>query len=78
VALFEYVRDHIRYIKDPVGVESVSDPYYTLARMVGDCDDQAVLLAALYESVGFPTRFVIAGYNGADVESFAVKVGTRF
>lgn len=67
-ALFEYVRDVIRYVQDTVGLESLTDPILTLQRQVGDCDDQTTLLAALLESVGYPTRFVIAGYHGSDFE----------
>lgn len=62
-ALFEYVRDHIRYTRDVYDVETLSTPDKTLSGLIGDCDDQTVLLASLYESVGYPTRFVVAGYN---------------
>ena len=67
-ALFEFVRDRIRYVRDVVGVETLCDPVMTLQRMVGDCDDQSTLLATLLEAVGYPTRFVMAGYNGPDFE----------
>lgn len=67
-AIFEFVRDRIRYTKDIHGVETLSTPDKTLAGMVGDCDDQTTLLASLLEAVGYPTRFVIAGYNGPDYE----------
>jgi transglutaminase-like putative cysteine protease len=62
-ALFDYVRDYIRYTKDVNGVEVISPPWTVLQRMVGDCDDKATLLAALFEVAGLPTRFVIAGYT---------------
>jgi transglutaminase-like putative cysteine protease len=64
-AIFYFVRDNIRYTKDIVDVETLATPEKTLALGYGDCDDQTTLLAALYESVGYPTRFVVAGY-GAD------------
>ena len=67
-ALFEYVRDRIRYVRDVAGVETLTDPVITLQRMVGDCDDQTTLLAALLESVGYPTRFVMAGYQSREFE----------
>jgi transglutaminase-like putative cysteine protease len=35
----------------------------TLHGRLGDCDDQVVLLATLLEAVGYPTRFVVSGYN---------------
>lgn len=61
--LFRFVRDDVRYIPDVLGVETLTEPAYVLARMSGDCDDKATLLAALLESVGKPTRFVLAGYT---------------
>lgn len=65
-AIFEWVRDHIRYVPDVLDVETLSTPDKTLQGMVGDCDDSATLLATLLESVGFPTRFVVTGYHDAD------------
>lgn len=62
-ALFNWVRDHVRYVRDPHGLESLSSPAVTAQRMTGDCDDQTALLCALFESVGYPTRFVMAAYN---------------
>jgi transglutaminase-like putative cysteine protease len=61
-ALFAFVRDSIRYTRDVLGVETLSTPDKTLAARVGDCDDQVTLLATLLESVGYPTRFVVAAY----------------
>ena len=62
-AIFNFVRDHIRYVKDVFGVETLALPTITLATRMGDCDDQSVLLASLLESIGYPTQFVIAGYS---------------
>jgi transglutaminase-like putative cysteine protease len=62
-AVFEFVRDHIRYLMDIVGVETLATPDKTLLCQIGDCDDQATLLASMLESIGYPTRFVVAGYN---------------
>lgn len=57
-ALHEWVRDHIQYVQDIRDVETLQTPQKTLEFRQGDCDDQATLLAALLESVGFRTRFV--------------------
>ena len=62
-ALFDYVRAHVRYVRDIHGVETIATPDHTLQARAGDCDDMALLLATLYESVGYPTRFVVAGYD---------------
>jgi hypothetical protein len=62
-AVFEWVRDSVRYVRDPHGIESLAAPRITLRRLSGDCDDQVALLGALLESVGYPTRLVIAAYR---------------
>lgn len=73
-AIFEFVRDRIRYVKDIYGVETLSTPDKTLEGMIGDCDDQTTLLAAMLEAIGYPTRFVIAGYSGSDFEHVYLQV----
>lgn len=61
--LFQFVRDDVRYVRDIHGVETLTEPAFVLQRMTGDCDDKATLLATLLEAVGYPTRFVLAGYE---------------
>jgi len=63
--LHAYVRDQIRYVRDPVDLESVATPEKTLEIGQGDCDDKSTLLAALLESTGHPARFVAVGFGGA-------------
>lgn len=63
IVLFELVRDGVRYVQDIYGVETLSDADKTLLSRQGDCDDQVILLCALFESVGYQTRFIIAGYS---------------
>lgn len=50
----------LRYIPDPVNVETISRPYYTLNGydVPRDCDDKAVLLASWCHGHGVPVRFV--------------------
>lgn len=73
-AIFSLVRDGIRYVKDVYDVETLSTPIKTLEGRIGDCDDQTTLLAALLESIGYPTRFVVAGYHGNDYEHVYLQV----
>lgn len=61
--LFLYVRDNIRYVRDVYGVETLALPVITLHTRQGDCDDKACLLAAMYEAIGYATRFVVTGYT---------------
>jgi transglutaminase-like putative cysteine protease len=60
-ALHRFVRDSIRYVRDVTDVETLHTPDVTLAQGAGDCDDKAVLVAALLEAIGHPTRFVAVG-----------------
>jgi transglutaminase-like putative cysteine protease len=78
--LHRFVRDHIRYVRDPVGVESVATPEKTLELGTGDCDDKSVLLAALLESTGHPARFLAVGLNGGPLSHVLVqsKIGPQW
>jgi hypothetical protein len=60
--LHGFVRDFIRYVQDIRDVETIATPEKTLEFAAGDCDDKAVLLASMLESIGHPTRFVAIGF----------------
>lgn len=59
VKLHEWVRDNIRYVKDPAFVERFATPERTLKERAGDCDDSSILLSALLESIGHETRLIL-------------------
>jgi hypothetical protein len=59
--LHAFVRDHISYVRDVEGVETLQTPVQTLNVLAGDCDDKAMLFAALAGAIGFPTRFAAIG-----------------
>lgn len=80
-ALYEYVRDRIRYTRDVNGVETIQTPPVTMELEAGDCDDKSTLLAALLESVGHPTRFVATGYRAPHAYSHVYVeslIGTKW
>jgi Transglutaminase-like superfamily len=62
--LHGFVRDHVRYVRDVEGVETLQTPIQTLNVLAGDCDDKAMLLCALAGSIGFQTRFAAVGVRG--------------
>lgn len=62
-AALNWVRRHIRYLRDPVSIEQVATPRATLERRCGDCDDMAVLLAALVGHLGGQSRFVAGAFK---------------
>jgi hypothetical protein len=79
-ALFEYVRDQVSFINDPVGTEWVQAPRYTLQVRGGDCDDRAVLLASLLRAIGVASSFKAVAADPRNPESFShvyLMVGGR-
>lgn len=56
-----WVMRNIRYTRDVHGVETLHTPVAVLDLLQGDCDDQAILVAALLESIGMRMRFVSVG-----------------
>ena len=80
-ALHRYVQKRIQYVRDIRGVETIATPLVTIQTGQGDCDDQAVLLAALLESIGHRTRFVAIKQNsfGPFVHVFTeAKIGPEW
>jgi len=72
-AVSAYAR-RLRYQSDPAGVELFTDPRILMAQIegwrpgtaAGDCDDYVGLAAAMLESLGRPTRFVVGGDERGD------------
>lgn len=57
-SIFNWVKSNVRYTRDPYGVELVQDPWSTIKRGRGDCDDMSIIIAAMGEVMGNPSRFV--------------------
>lgn len=62
--IFFFVRDRVRYVHDPLYVETIAGPLETLKTRAGDCDDKSVLAAALLQAIGHPARFVAVAFDG--------------
>jgi len=61
--VYEFVRDEIHYVPDPLSMEEVQSCETTLKLLSGDCDDKAVLLASLLGAISFETCLFIADVN---------------
>jgi transglutaminase-like putative cysteine protease len=72
-ALYTWVRDRVRFVGDPVGVELLQGAPYTLQSRSGDCDDYAILLGSMLQSIGVPVdvRFKVIGANPSRPRSFS-------
>jgi len=73
-AIFNFVRDNVRYTKDPYGFEYVTTPPVMLEdirlytegrgeRPVGDCDDMTVLSLSLLKSIGFQVAIKVVSFT---------------
>lgn len=71
--IHRYVRDEIRYVKDIEGVETLATPIETIRMGQGDCDDKALLAAALLISIGHPVRFVAVGRQPGEFEHVLIE-----
>src|ERR1051325_2901538 len=60
-ALYKWVRANIAYRKDPVHLEWLQSPDRTVEERAGDCDDHAILLAALAGALGHRYHFDTVG-----------------
>lgn len=59
-AIHNWVRDEIRYIRDPIGQETLSYPEETAFNTkAGDCDDKTILEMALLASLGIHSYPVV-------------------
>lgn len=60
-SLFEWVQQNVRYTKDTFRVEVLHSARRMLELRAGDCDDMAILLGAMLESIGHPVRLLLTG-----------------
>lgn len=62
IAIHEWVKRNIRYVKDPVNQETLSHPEETAFNSrAGDCDDMTILEIALLGSIGIKAWPVVMG-----------------
>ncbi len=63
-ALYRWMTRNINYVRDPWNIERIQSPDVTLRQKAGDCDDHAILSAALLQSLGIQTGFRIVSRTG--------------
>lgn len=51
-AIFHWVRQNIRYTRDPAGIELFQKPTRTIELGIADCDDLSILICSLLGSIG--------------------------
>lgn len=59
-ALFDFVRSHLRFVRDPVGIEQLTTANGLLFdHQDADCDEFVTLLCSLAMSIGIPARLKV-------------------
>lgn len=76
-AIFDWVKRNIAFIHDPVQTDTLQEPEVTLRYRAGDCDDHAILVAALAETIGIPSRFLVVGASPDRFEHVLCQVWVR-
>jgi len=74
--LLDWVQRNVAYRNEPG--ERLQSPEYTLRQRFGDCDDLAILLASLYETVRLPWRMVLSGTHKRTRQTVRWVEGTPF
>jgi hypothetical protein len=70
-SLYNWVKSHIRYTKDPVTKEKLYPPTELLKIRAGDCDDISMLLGAMLLALGYPARLITISANPDDPSEFS-------
>lgn len=70
LAIGDYIKKKVRYVRDPHGIEYLTDPIDLVKNIQngtaqGDCDDMALLTASLLLSVGVQPFFRAVRYNSS-------------
>lgn len=76
--VWSFVRRHITYRRDPVGVEFFQSPQLLMqAGATGDCDDQVILAAAMLETAGYPVRYRVGALDPGQYRHIWLDAKTR-
>ena len=74
-AIFNFVRQNVRYTRDNHEVELFQKASRTLELKIGDCDDLSILLGSLLKNVGYPVLLRVIGLGGNTYQHIYVVVG---
>jgi transglutaminase-like putative cysteine protease len=64
-AVFDYMRSHVRYTSDTLGVDTFQNPRLTIGLQSGDCDDYTATTCALLLTIGIPARMKVIQTKGS-------------
>ena len=63
-AIFDFVYNHIQYVKDRTGYEELRRPARTWADKKGDCDCYSIFIGSILYNLKIPFSFRVTKYSG--------------
>jgi hypothetical protein len=72
--IVSFIKKKVKYVNDPPKTEVFQSPLATLRYGMGDCDDHAILAAALLRAAGFRVKVVLGAPSGERYDHVYVKV----
>ena len=69
LALRQWLEDHVQFVRDPSQTEMLHGPAWQVRRALThgtlqiDCDDVAMLAAAMGKAIGLQARFIVVGFG---------------
>lgn len=67
-AIFLWVRENIRYTRDPEGMELFRKPIRTIQLGIADCDDMTILIGSLLSTIGHVIILRVIGVSSNNPE----------
>lgn len=82
-AIRDWLETHTEFLRDPDGVEMLHGPAWQLRQIHAlgvvrlDCDDVAILAAALGKAIGLRARFVVLAFGGGGYRHVFTELSPR-
>lgn len=74
LALHKWVQSNIRYINDPLALETFQNARVTLEKRSGDCDCMSILLSSMLRGVGRNSGVMLVNSGGGEDVDHAIPV----
>ena len=74
-AVFEWVRENVRYTRDTEGLDTYTEPLKTVELAIGDCDDLSILIGSMLGAIGYPFKLKVVSMTGAGWDHVYPLVG---
>lgn len=74
-AIFNWVKKNLRYTHDPHRLELFQKPRRAIELKLVDCDDMAIIIGSMVQSIGYPLRLRVIGVSSNQPEHIYALAG---